>query len=370
MVRSSCIGVTLAVVAGVLLGQSSAQGQNPGAGPTVDPALAPKVADYNPLPDLPRPLDAPRTLLLPPPPTPLAEGGSVPGRYFENDPLYNDPALPQPGWFTDVEVDGVVPHIKENITGQVQIGNGAPTQVLLPNAPLDWTAAPRITLGYRLPSGFGEFALSYRGFASQGSQIALGADGPAALDSRLDLNQIDFEYQSREYSLWPQWEMTWNIGLRVSTVYYDSSVQENFAAAAAGSGLFQQHASNNYWGIGPNAGLSLARHIDGTYLSFLTSIDATNLIGRTTQHFSATSTLADANGNLLGGDSRYSGTGSVPVVNVQAGIKWEPPQLPHSYLFIGYVYEYWWDVGRLDNGLGSLGEMSNQGLAFRAEFNF
>jgi Legionella pneumophila major outer membrane protein precursor len=369
MARSSSTGLALTILAAAFLGQSSVRAQAPAAAPPPDQAPT-KVADYNPLPDLPRPLDAPRTLLLPPPAAPTAEGANLPGPYFDNNPLYNDPKLPPAGWYTAAEVDGVIPHIKDSLTGLVPFGNLGVAQVSLPNAPLDFTAAPKITLGYRLPSGFGEFALSWKGFSTQGSDIAAGPDGPAALTSRLDVNQIDLDYLSREYSLWPNWEMTWNVGLRVSTVYYDSTMQESFAEAAAGSALFQQHASNSYWGVGPNAGLSLERHIGGTYLSFLTKVDATNLIGRVSQHFNATSTFADASGNLIAADSRYNATASVPVVNFQAGINWTPPQIPYSSVFVGYVYEYWWDLGRDSNNPGSIGEMSNQGIVLRTEFHF
>jgi hypothetical protein len=34
------------------------------------------------------------------------------------------------------------------------------------------------------------------------------------------------------------------------------------------------------------------------------------------------------------------------------------------------VYEYWWNVGRESNTLDSRGELSDQGILLRAEFNF
>ena len=122
--------------------------------------------------------------------------------------------------------------------------------------------------------------------------------------------------------------------------------------------------------LAPTPASPWSRHIEGTYLSFLTKVDATNLIGRVSQHFNATSTFADASGNLIAADSRYNATASVPVVNFQAGINWNPPQIPYSSVFVGYVYEYWWDLGRNSNNPGSLGEMSNQGIVFRTEFHF
>ncbi len=79
------------------------------------------------------------------------------------------------------------PH-RGKIEGPVQVGANAPNRVALPNAPLDWTVAPTITVGYRLPSGFGEFALSYRGFATQGT-VTFGTPTAPPLNSRLDLNR-------------------------------------------------------------------------------------------------------------------------------------------------------------------------------------
>jgi hypothetical protein len=371
MVRSSWCGLALALLTATFLSPAGARGQNAAPAPPAGPSV-PNPNTYNPLPDLPHPLDAPRSLLLPAPASPTSECAPLPGPYFENEPFFDDPNLPLPGWFAGAEIAGLVPHIKENITGPVQIGTNAPNQVLLPNAPLDWTVAPQFTLGYRLPSAFGEFALSYRGFATQGNEVYAGADGPAGLKSRLDLNQVGVDYLSREFSLWPNWDMTWHVGVRLSTVYYDSTSEESVAAAAAGSGIFQQHTSNNYWGIGPDAGVTLSRCFKGTGLAFLTRLDLADYFGRISQNYTETATATNASGQFLTGDNRINGSQSVPMINVQAGISYDLPlpRMPHSSLFLGYIYEYWWDIGRLNNSPGSLGEMSDQGIVFRAEFNF
>ena len=88
---------------------------------------------------MPHPLDGPRTLLAPAPATPTATCADLPGPYFENNPLWDDRALPQPGWFVLGEVAVVVPHIRESISGLVQVpgGNLSRDLVKLPNAPLD-----------------------------------------------------------------------------------------------------------------------------------------------------------------------------------------------------------------------------------------
>jgi hypothetical protein len=58
---------------------------------------------------------------------------------------------------------------------------------------------------------------------------------------------------------------------------------------------------------------------------------------------------------------------------VQAGLSWVPPSCPQANFFLGYRYEYWWEVGRLDSisiGNGAIGEVIDQGFVLRAEFNF
>ena len=124
-----------------------------------------------------------------------------PGPYFEDDPRLDPPILPLPGWFADVETEIAVAHVKNKLVNTVSIGGAAPNTVALPSAELDWTVAPRFELGYRLPSGFGAFALAYRFLTTEGTQGTIGADGPASLHSRLELNEVDFDYVSREFSL-------------------------------------------------------------------------------------------------------------------------------------------------------------------------
>ena len=366
MARTIRLLPILAVVVGVIVSPPSGRAQTPADSPEPMGKAPPKSYDYNPLPDLPRPAEAPASLLRPAPTAPPYSCDPLPGPYFERDPLWDPPELPQPGWVAALDLTALKPHVKNHLSGQPQFPGSPPDQVRLPSAGLDWTVAPRVEVGYRLPSGFGEFILGYRGFGSQGTGTFAGADGPATLTSRLDLNQVDLTYASREYSLWPNWEMKWFVGLRLSYVYFDSRADEDFAAAAAGSGVFEQRESNSYWGIGPHAGLELARHLDGTGLSFLARVDVTEQLGRVRQQFAEVSTSPDLGTATFGN----SGSQAVPVLNVRAGLGWQPPQLPLVNLFLGYEYEYWWNVGRLSTTPDSRGEMSNQGITVRCAINF
>ena len=171
------------------------------------------------LADLPRPPDAPASLMKPGPVTQYG-CAAQPEPYFVNDPRLDPPAA-QPGWVIDADVDAVVPHIFGVQMGFVGVGARAPDVVSLPAAGFDWAVAPRLQLGYRFPSGFGEFAVSYRGLTTNGEGTTAGLDGPADLRSQLDFHQIDVDYLTREFSL-ANWGMVWHIGTRLTSLYYDS----------------------------------------------------------------------------------------------------------------------------------------------------
>src|SRR5262249_21281262 len=158
----------VALVGGALAPQARAQA--PAAAPAASDAGAP---DF--LRTLPRPPDAPASLLAPPVP-PGPEAPPLFGPYFEPHPLLDPPTWPAPGWLATAEVAAIHPHLQTQLRNTVQVGpvNGispppanpptrfGPDTVALPGAPLDWTAEPRVEVGYRLPAGFGEIALAYR----------------------------------------------------------------------------------------------------------------------------------------------------------------------------------------------------------------
>jgi hypothetical protein len=331
----------------------------------------------NPLPGLPRPADQPQSLFLPASTPPIES--PLPGPYFEEDPRLDPPQLPPPGWYTDLEIDIIGAHFKNHLVDAVQLGG--PSSPLMPNlvhvapAELDWTVAPRIELGYRLPSGFGAVAVAYRGFATQGTNFGPSPTGIASLKSRLDLNVIDFDYNSWEFSLWPNWDMKWFVGTRLTYLYYDASaqgpgiLQEPEGEAAAGGGVFGTATSNSYVGFGPHFGLELSRKLAESGLAIVGCIDSAIELGRIRQGFFEQSKLLDTSGLPLVGQTRESSSQAVPMINTQLGVSWQPPGWHDVHLFAGYEYEYWWNAGRLSKGL-SRGELSDQGVALRAEFNF
>jgi hypothetical protein len=293
----------------------------------------------------------------------------LPEPYFVPDPLLDKPDFAAPGWFLDADVGFAGPHIKGVETDANAGGNTLPNIESLPTAGLDWTVAPRLQLGYRLPSAFGEIALSYRFLVTDGNGSTSGLDGTAALHSRLDFNQVDLDYLSREFSLAPHWDMKWHFGIRLAQVYFDSRADEPQALAAAGSTIFEQRFSNSYWGIGPHASLELQRDVEGTGLSFVGRIDGATLLGRINQGLFEESTKLAPNGQIASAESHLSGTQDVPILNVQAGIGWRPPQYPQAQLFLGYNYEYWWNVGKISNQ-GTAAELSVEEIILRLTVNF
>jgi hypothetical protein len=293
----------------------------------------------------------------------------LPGPYFERDPRLDPPPLPPPGWFTDAAIGIVAPHVKNRLTDMVTIPGMMADTVHLPSAELNWTVSPRFELGYRLPSGFGEFSVAYRFFTTEGSELSIGPDGIASLKSRLDVNVGDLDYASRELSLLPHWGMKWRCGLRAVGTFFDSRCDEPFSEAAAGTGVFERRTSNNFWGFGPHMGLELARRFEGSGLALVGWVDGATILGRIRQNFFEESTTPGANGQLLCGNTRQSVSQDVPMIDVFIGLSWQPPSYPSLHVYAGYEYEYWWNVGR-NSGTLSRGELSDQGIQLRAEFNF
>jgi hypothetical protein len=101
----------------------------------------------------------------------------------------------------------------------------------------------------------------------------------------------------------------------------------------------------------------------------VTWADGATLLGRTVQRYQEVSTILGPDGLPQVGERIESNPQTVPVLAIFLGLAWQPPRY-HSLRFsVGYEYEYWWNVGRISNSTPR-GEMSDQGVLLRAEFNF
>jgi hypothetical protein len=321
------------------------------------------------LPGFPQTPDQPASLYSPP--SPAFRCDTSPGPYFDCDPRVDPPVLPSPGWFVDVEVGLMLPHVSNEIHDTVTV-NGVTSRVQLPGATLDWAAAPRVELGYRLPDGFGEFALAYRFLGSQSSGTASGPfaapDAPGSLLVRADIQTADLDYASNELSICSWW-MKWRFGLRGADVYFDSQVDESVTAAAAGSGVFERKDTNNFWGIGPHTALEIERRLTQSGLMVIGRLDGSILLGRASEGFFETSTTRGGGGEFLTGQSLVSNGTAAPQIEGNIGLGWRPPSCPTLRVFAGYEYEHWWAIAHVPQ-TGSVGEIYDQGVLFRVDFNY
>jgi hypothetical protein len=323
------------------------------------------------LPGFPQTPDQPASLYMAPGPAFTCD--ALPGPYVDRDPRVDPPVLPQPGWFVDVEVGVLLPHVVNDMHDAVTV-NGVTSRVQLPGGTLDWTGAPRIELGYRLPEGFGEITLAYRFLGAQGTGTASGPfaapDAPGSLLTRLDIQTADLDYASNELSICTWW-MKWRLGLRGADLYFDSQVDEPIAAAAAAgsSGVFERRDTNNYWGIGPHGSLEIERRLTDWGLMAMGRLEGSILLGRIDQGFFETSTTRGVGGQFLTGQTLESNAMAVPELEGNIGLGWRPPSCPAVRVFAGYEYEHWWDVAHMPN-TGSVGEVYNQGVLLRADFNY
>jgi hypothetical protein len=244
--------------------------------------------------------------------------------------------------------------------------------VSFPGNPLNATATPRFELGYRFPDGFGELKLSYRFLDATGSDIlTLGELGLASQKGRLDLNFVDLDFGTRQFSLGPLWELRTTIGMRYATAYFNSRVaflkpvtlQEFPFGTAPFTRLSQSEAVGN-WYLGAHAVLELGRKLWLPELSLFSRLEGSGMYGRVHQTFKET--FVEAPGFTE--TSVRSGVGT-PLLATQVGVCYDVPNWNHCRFLIGYQFEMWWQFGRGNNDLSS-GTLDDQGLFLRTEINF
>jgi Legionella pneumophila major outer membrane protein precursor len=352
------------ILVGLMLFSARTTAQERPAAPSPPP---PVLAAADILASLPRPPDEPRSLFSPMTP----EGPPrtiVPDHYFEEDPLLDLPQLPAVGWFAEAEASLLSPHVKSELQNAVPFAGRMDT-IALQSSALDWTVSPRFEIGYRLPSGFGEFSLGYRFLATQGAESEDLPTGPATLSSRLDVNAFDFDYASREISLGDNWEMKWRFGGRLAFIYFDSEANQAFAPPGTSEFVLEQRTTNFFAGFGPHAGLNLTRFVRGTGLSFVGAADFATILGRVHQGFLEATSVTTPTSPYSTSELHVSGSQDVPMATAEAGLGWRPPAYPFAQFFLGYHFDYWWNAGRLSTS-ASRGQVSDEGVTLRAELVF
>jgi Legionella pneumophila major outer membrane protein precursor len=328
--------------------------------------MTPCGVQAQPLPPAPVPVDA-----GPPPPPVLGRPAPFPGPTAPPPPPPSPFARPDPGrngWvdapsgaegpFFNVELDFLKPTVKSRLSGVVVFPDGSTDTVQAPQADLDWSVAPRFEMGYRFADGFGDLSVGYRFLVSEARTDIPTAFGDSQLRSRLDLNQIDLDYSSARFSPAPFWDLKWRVGARLADVYFDS--RQNVGGFAA------LQSSNNFFGAGPHFGMDAERRfglVPG--LSAFGRLDGAVLVGRVHQRFEED--LAVGDGTFFPGESTQQRTQSVPVLTLQDGLSYTPKKMEFVHFTTGYQFERWWNIGRIN---GSTGELTDQGVFLRAEFDY
>jgi hypothetical protein len=251
----------------------------------------------------------------------------------------------------------VKPVFKNQLQGTVTFPDGTVQTLNVPRTDLDWTAGARIEGGYKLPDSFGEFLIAWRFLDTDGRQTLATDQGDVGVHSRLNLNVFDLDYNSARYSPEPRLDLRWTVGIRLASVFYDTSIAND---------AISQSASNYFYGAGPHAAFEVERQVGFLpSFGFFAKGDASVLFGDIKQHFSSTTT--DALGNettAFFGDRK---TQSVEVLSLRAGISFQPPNMEFLRFTLGYEYEHWFSVGRLGD---SHGELTTQGVFLRGQFDF
>jgi hypothetical protein len=279
------------------------------------------------------------------------------GPLLKGDPLLDRPGDLAPGWFGLVDVAVVAPHVKNSLVAPVTLTGVGTDMVHAPQAQLDWTGSPRLGIGYHFAEGFGDVLVSYRFLVTDGTDNIPNFDilGDGVVHSRLNLNVVDIDYRSREYSLAPWWGMQWDVGVRVASVFFDSRADGEFLS---------RRTSNDFIGAGPHFGAEVSRRLDVPGLSAFAKVDGAFLLGHIDQSFEDVFYAGPV--AIGGGAANQSTTQAVPVLSIEAGLTWVPCN-DHMRFSLGYQFEQWWYLGQVG---ASRAELTDQGIFFRSEFNF
>ncbi|MHB1423127.1 MAG: hypothetical protein ACYC3I_08025 [Gemmataceae bacterium] len=348
------------------------------------PSAVPDAAEVLPPPQ--QVMDRPETFVLPPPPNYSAVDGPL------NSPWLDRPEAAPPGCFFNVESSVVWPDFHSQLQGgRVTLaqtsgvavnssvglppGAGMPITgdiVSFPYNRLNPTVTPRFELGYRFADGFGELRLSYRCMDTSGSDtVLIGYLGPAAQKGSLDVEFIDLDYATREFSLPAGWEMRPAVGLRLATSFLDSQVnflnpvtiQEQPFGLAPFTRLTQYESVSSQL-IGIHAVLEVARRLGDSGMALFGRVEGAGMYGRTHQTFAET--FVESPGST---STRIANVLGAPIVATQVGLSYDVPRWKHTRFLIGYQFESFWQFGRGNNDV-SFGTLTDQGLFLRGEFNF
>jgi hypothetical protein len=281
--------------------------------------------------------------------------GPPPGQVPIGDP-YGRSSGADPLFFI-LELDLVGTAVKNRLKADVTRTDGVVDTITVPAANLDWTVSPRFELGYRLPECLGALSIGYRFLATEGNRTITTTDPPEQIRSRVSLNVFDFDYSSAPFTPTAFYDLKYTLGARMASIYFDSRGQND---------VLLQRSSSYLFGAGPHLGLEVDRRIGLVPgLALLGKIDGAVIIGPVKQNFAES--VGPRDGTEATGGLSQRKTRSVPELELQLGLSYTPPSLNALHFSTGYVFERWFDLGRLND---SRGELTTQGLFFKMGVDF
>jgi hypothetical protein len=233
-------------------------------------------------------------------------------------------------------------------------------QFRVPSVDLDFTVMPTIELGYRLGHSEGFFAAGYNFLISEGTGSRTTDLGTFAVRTRVNAQNVTLDYGTTPFEFMPRYAVTWRVGARITEVFFDSR---------ASNAMLTQSASNEFFGAGPHASFDIERRIVPVPgLSLFSRVDGAAIVGRVRQRYSVDITGLHDTATARRGQL-------VPYLNLQAGLSYAPPEFPGVKLTAGYLFEDYFNVGRLGiDGTGTLsqsrGEVWSHGAFLRAQIDF
>lgn len=209
--------------------------------------------------------------------------------------------------------------------------------------------------------------------------------GPAGLTnrtSRLTANYADWDYISNEFTPWvtpnSNWTLEWRAGIRLANSWTDNIVDKPFGQAAGSNKVFIQGDNNFLIGAGPHFGVRVERLDPKTGVFFVGKLDIADEFSRVRQMYAFSSTDLNPNGTPVRGAIGYTFWNQTPILNWQVGMGWKPPQYPNIKMYVGYVYEYWFQMASnmtqtdpfVTLSGASRGAMNNQGIVLQVGVNY
>jgi hypothetical protein len=272
-------------------------------------------------------------------------------------PFVDTSPVGSPGFFGDVDLNFLRPHLNSHFSGSV----GTDTVVLTTEGTLGTVLSPWFVIGYRQPEQLGEYRLAYRFETAERDFVPTDNLGGIAEKDRLNLNLVDLDWGHwSPFALESGWDLYFHVGARVATIFFDT--RRAFAPPGNDAGQLAEQASSNFWGLGPEAGFAVTRELFVPGLAVVGSVTGAQLFGDIHQHFSET-TVAGG-GPAFGSDGWQVGP---TMLTVQAALSYCPPGWEGWHFSAGFIWEEFWQIGRLRDANADL---SNRGLFLQVQFDF